>query len=81
MTRRNDLPPDAADRAIEELMADRTTQPRLQFGLSKLFILTAGIGVLLALWPVAKMVAPEVYMAAFMILIAAASALAALRIK
>lgn len=75
------MAPEAADKAIEELMADRAPKPTLQFGLSTLFILIAGVGILCALWRVARIIAPEVYAGAFMVLLAAASVLAVLRIR
>ena len=81
MSGRNDLDPDATDRVIEELMADRDSSAPPQFRLSSIFMLIAAVGVVCALWPLAGMVAPEIYAGAFMVLLAAASVLAVLRIR
>ena len=81
MSRRNDLDPDATDKVMEELIADRASSPPLQFRLSSIFMLIAAVAVLCALWPVVRTVAPEIYAGAFMLLLATASVLAVLRIR
>lgn len=81
MNRRNDLVPEAADKAIEELTADRGPSHPVQFGLKTIFLWIAATGVVCALWPVVRIVAPEVYAGAFMVLLATASVLAVLRIR
>lgn len=81
MRPQNDLDPDAAAKAIEELMEVRDRTPAVQFSLRKLFKWITAAAVLCALWPLARMVAPEVYAGAFIVLLAIASVLAALRIR
>ena len=80
-SRKTNLAPDVADKAIEELMADSAPAPRLQFRLLNLFKLIAAVGVLCAFWRMASAMAPEVYAGAFMLLLATASVLAVLRIR
>ena len=82
MSRRTELDPDAAAKAIEELMEGNGPLPRrFQFRLSTMFVWTAAAGLLCALWLAARMAPIEVYGVGFMVLIAGACAISALRIN
>jgi hypothetical protein len=82
MPRRTELDPDAVAKAIEDLTEVNGPLPRrFQFRLSTMFAWTAVAGLICALWLAARMVPIEVYGVGFMVLLAGACAISAIRIK